>query len=110
MPNFGKNSIFQSLAVYHANWKGAFQTNPDLNWSLEHQLKTLKLVYAFIAGANEPTKSQLRYKQWKFCSGCLEKFSLGISEGHQTFQRGAAPWESLMTRGNSLGQIFQTTP
>ena len=34
----------------------------------------------------------------------------GGPEGNQTFQRGAAPWESLITQGTSHGQIFQTIP
>ena len=34
----------------------------------------------------------------------------GIPESHQTFLRSAAPRDSLMTRGNSRGQIFQTIP
>ena len=32
----------------------------------------------------------------------------GSSEGNQTFPRGAAPRESLITLGTSRGQIFQT--
>ena len=38
-----------------------------------------------------------------------ENLPYGIPESHQTFPRGAAPRESLMTLGNSIGQIFQTT-
>ena len=45
-------------------------------------------------------------KQWKVLSGCLKNLPSGIPSGHQTFPRGCAPRESLMTLGNSLGQIF----
>ena len=45
-------------------------------------------------------------KQWKVLSGCLKNLPLGIPLGHQTFPRGCAPRESLMTLGNFLGQIF----
>ena len=40
-------------------------------------------------------------KQWKFLSGCLKNLPTRIDLGHQT------PRENLMTRGNSLRQIFQ---
>ena len=45
-------------------------------------------------------------KQWKVLSGCLKNLPLGIPLGHQTFPGGCAPWESLMTLGNYLGQMF----
>ena len=44
-------------------------------------------------------------KQWKVLSGCLKKLPSGIPSGHQTFPRGCAPPESMMT----LGKFFQTT-
>ena len=33
-----------------------------------------------------------------------------LPEGNQTFPRGAAPKESLITLGTTLGQTFQTNP
>ena len=45
-------------------------------------------------------------KQWKVLSGCLKNLPLGIPLGYQTFPRGCAPQESLMTLWNSLGQNF----
>ena len=49
-------------------------------------------------------------KQWKVLRDCLKNLPTGIPSGHQTFPRGCAPWESLMTLGNSLGQIFPDNP
>ena len=49
---------------------------------------------------------QMSEKQWKVLSGCLKNLLSGIPLGHQTFPWGCAPWESLITLGNSLGQIF----
>ena len=72
--------------------------------------KTLKLFSACVAGANEPTNSQLWYKQWKVRRGCLEKFALGNSQESSYFPEWRSPRESLMTRGNSHGQICQTIP
>ena len=45
-------------------------------------------------------------KQWKVFSGCLKNLPSGTPSGHQTIPRGCAPRKSLMTLGNSLGQIF----
>ena len=45
-------------------------------------------------------------KQWKVLSGFLKNLPLGTPSGHQTFPQGCAPRESLMTLGNSQGQIF----
>ena len=42
--------------------------------------------------------------------GLSGKFAQGGPQGNQTFLRGAAPRESLITRGTSHGQIFQTIP
>ena len=39
-----------------------------------------------------------------------KKLPQGGCKGNQTFLRGAAPKESLMTRGTSHGQNFQTIP
>ena len=49
-------------------------------------------------------------KQWKVLRDCLKNLPTGIPSGHQTFPRGCAPRESLMTLGNSLGQIFPDNP
>ena len=49
-------------------------------------------------------------KQWKVLRDCLKNLPMGISSGHQTFLRGCAPREILMTLGNSLGQIFPDNP
>ena len=50
------------------------------------------------------------YKQWKVRRGFLEKFALGRFRGNQIFPKGCTPWKSLITRGTSCEQIFQTTP
>ena len=53
---------------------------------------------------------EMWYKQWKVQRGCLEKFALGALESNQTFPRGAALRESLITQGTSCEKIFQTIP
>ena len=49
-------------------------------------------------------------KQWKVLRDCLKNLPTGIPSGHQTFPRGCAPQESLMTLGNFQGQIFPDNP
>ena len=49
-------------------------------------------------------------KLWKVLRDCLNNLPTGLPSGLQTFPRGCTPWESPMTFGNSLGQIFPDNP
>ena len=81
--------------------------------------KTLKLFSACVAGANEPTNSQLWYKQWKVHNGCLEKFALGNFRGSSDFPEGCSlewnsddprefPWANCSDNHLGLSTVCQT--
>ena len=55
-------------------------------------------------------KYNVRDKQWKAAGVFWINLPWGGPEGNQTFPRGAAPRESLITQGTSRGQIGQTIP
>ena len=84
------NSGYYTLQIYPRVCVNMFRVKPRV---------TLGLLFFTVLIQNSD-------KQWKVLSGCLEKVALGIPSGHQTFPRGCAPRESLMTLGNSLGQLF----
>ena len=54
--------------------------------------------------------SQKSDNQWKVLRGCLTNLPTGGISGNQTFPRGCAPRECLITLRTSLRQIFQDNP
>ena len=84
------NSGYYTLQIYPRVYVNMFRVKPRA---------TLGLIFFTVLIQNSD-------KQWKVLSGCLKKLPSGIPSGHQTFPRGCAPRESLMTLGNSLGQLF----
>ena len=84
------NSGYYTLQIYPRVYQNMFRVKPRVN---------LGLIFFTVLIQNSD-------KQWKVLSGCLKNLPSRIPLGHQTFPRGCAPRESLMTLGNSLGQIF----
>ena len=84
------NSGYYALQIYPRVYQNMFRVKPRVN---------LCLIFFTVLIQNSD-------KQWKVLSGCLKNLPSRIPSGHQTFPRGCAPRESLMTLGNSLGQIF----
>ena len=84
------NSGYYTLQIYPRVYVNMFRVKPRV---------TLGLIFFTVLIQNSD-------KQWQVLSGCLKKLPSGIPSGHQTFPRGCAPRESLMTLENSLGQLF----
>ena len=93
----------------------SIQTFGLLQWSLDLTLSDLPWVYGNMFSVKPRASLCLVFftvliqnseKQWKVLSGCLKNLPLSIPSGHQTLPWGCTLRESLMTFGNSLGQIF----
>ena len=78
------NSGYYTLQIYPRAFVNMFRVKPRA---------TLGLIFFTLLIQNSD-------KQWRVLTGCLKKLPLGIPSSHQTFPRGCAPRESLITLGN----------
>ena len=86
-----------AICMFNTNFSWGHKNNPTQEYVQSWDNSRIILFTVLIQKSD---------KQWKVLSGCLKNLPTGIPWGHQSFTPGCTPRESLMTLGNSLGQIF----